>query len=128
MRPGECPSPWRNPQILLTLLLVFLCGAAAGALSMRYNFRAAAAPAATWKEGNREIALKHFVKELDLTAGQEKEVALVLDDFSMYYQTLQAQMDEVRANGKERIVSILGPEQREKFKRMMHDLQQKQLR
>ena len=41
----------------------------------------------------------------------------------MYYQTLQAQMDEVRASGKERIVRVLNPEQREKFGRMISDLQ-----
>jgi Spy/CpxP family protein refolding chaperone len=129
MRPGDCPSPWRNPRILLILLLVFLCGSAVGALSMRYHIRVAAAErTSTWKEGNKEIALKTFVEELDLTEEQEKEVALILDDFTMYYQTLQAQMDEVRANGKERILQILDAEQQKKFHKMMTELQARQLR
>jgi Spy/CpxP family protein refolding chaperone len=46
----------------------------------------------------------------------------------MYYQTLQAQIDDVRASGKERIVKILSPEQREKFNRMLSELQARQLR
>jgi hypothetical protein len=35
-------------------------------------------------------------------------------------------MDDVRANGKDRIVSILSTEQREKFSQMMIDLQSRQ--
>ena len=130
MKPGECPSPWKNPQILLTLLLVFLCGSAAGALSMRYSVRAATsgkgAPSITAAE--RELTVERFKRELDLSSDQAKEVAEVLDDFAKYYQMLQAQMDEVRASGKDRITSILTPEQQEKFKKMMSELQSRQIR
>ncbi|MFN7922091.1 MAG: hypothetical protein U0Q16_18460 [Bryobacteraceae bacterium] len=120
----------RNPKVLLLLLLVFLCGSAAGALFARYtNRRASAATVArSWKEGGREISLQRFKDELDLTPEQTKEVESVLDDFMMYYQTLQAQLDDVRANGKERIQGILKPDQREKFKRMMTELQARQIR
>jgi hypothetical protein len=45
-----------------------------------------------------------------------------------YYQTLQAQMDEVRADGKERIVRILKPDQQERFQRIISDLQARQIR
>ena len=69
---------------------------------------------------------ERFRKELTLTDDQTREVAEVLDDFVKYYQTLQAQMDDVRANGKDRIVNILNPEQRDKFSRMMTELQSRQ--
>jgi hypothetical protein len=126
MNSGGSPSPWRNPRIVLTLFLVFVTGSAAGALGIRYAQRAKATPA--WKEGGREITLQMFRKELNLTGEQAAEVEVVLDDFMMYYQTLQAQMDEVRANGKERVTRLLSPEQKEKFSRMMSELQARQMR
>ena len=129
MRPGECPAAWKNPQILLTLLLVFLCGSAAGALSMRYSVRAA-----TPKTGpsaapvDKKLIVERFTRELDLSAEQARELEEVLDDFAKYYQMLQAQMDEVRANGKDRITAILTPQQQEKFKKLMSELQSRQIR
>ena len=50
------------------------------------------------------------------------------DDFMKYYQTLQAQMDEVRANGKERILGVLDDSQKSKFNQMMGDLQKQQIK
>ena len=128
---GESRSNSRNPKIALVILLVFGCGAMSGAVAVRYLYRAPIAKAApsvlkTWKEGGKEMSVEHFRKELKLTEDQTREVAEVLDDFMKYYQTLQAQMDDVRANGKDRIVSILSTEQREKFSRMMIDLQSRQ--
>ena len=121
----------RNPKIALVILLVFACGAMTGAVATRYHYRgtllkASAAGPKMWKEGGKEISVEHFRKELGLSEAQTREVAEVLDDFMKYYQTLQAQMDDVRANGKDRIVSILSPEQREKFGRMMTELQSRQ--
>ncbi len=127
---GETSSASRNPKIILVILLVFACGAMTGAVASRYRYRGAAMKAAaaqkTWKEGGKEISVERFRKELTLTDEQTREVAEVLDDFVKYYQTLQAQMDDVRANGKDRIVSILNPEQRDKFSRMMTELQSRQ--
>ena len=120
-------APWLNPRILYTLLFVFLSGAAAGALAMKLT-----APhprgGPWWKEDGREISLQRFKKELSLTPEQAKEMERVLDDFMMYYQTLQAQMDDVRATGKGRIVKLLNEDQRRKFERMLGEIQAKQLR
>jgi hypothetical protein len=120
----------RNPRILFVLLLVFLCGSAAGALGTRLALRKSGQTNVTryWREGGREISVQKFRDELELTNDQTREVESVLDDFMMYYQTLQAQMDEVRADGKERILRILNPEQRDKFKQMITELQAKQIR
>ena len=128
---GEPTPAARNPKIILVILLVFACGAMAGAVTARYRYRGTALKAAaaqkSWKEGGKEISVERFRKELTLTDEQTREVAEVLDDFVKYYQTLQAQMDDVRANGKDRIVSILNAEQRDKFSRMMTELQSRQL-
>jgi Spy/CpxP family protein refolding chaperone len=118
---------WHNPRILTTLLLVFLCGGAAGALTVRLGLfglasRPAATAAAGWKDPDRAATLARYKRELDLTPEQAAKIEEVLDDFMMYYQTLQSQMDEVRASGKQRILAVLNEEQRKKFDQMMTEL------
>jgi hypothetical protein len=120
-------APWQNPRVLSTLIFVFLTGAAVGALAMRLTTTPTVRSGPYWKEGGREISLHRFKKELDLSPEQAKEMETVLDDFMMYYQTLQAQMDDVRATGKQRILRILRKDQQDRFERMMTDIQGKQL-
>ena len=119
-------APLASPRILYTLLAVFLSGAAAGAVAMRLTVspeRHRGAP--WWKEGAREISLQRFKKELDLSPDQAVEMERVLDDFVMYYQTLQAQMDDVRATGRQRILRILRDDQKQRFEKMIGDIQNK---
>jgi len=122
-------APWQNPRILYTLLFVFLSGAVAGAITMRLGFtpeRHKAGP--YWKEGGRDISLQRFKTELNLDAEQAKQIERVLDDFVMYYQSLQDQMDDVRATGKNRILHILHDDQKQKFEKMISDMQIKQIK
>jgi uncharacterized membrane protein len=122
IRGGE---PWKNTQILFTLGLVFLCGSIAGALV----YRASSQPvkAFAWNDNNKQVTLNRLQKELQLTPDQTAEIETILDDFTMYYQMLQAQMDEVRANGKSGMEQVLNEEQRKKFGRIMHDFRDKQI-
>lgn len=100
-------------------MLVFLCGAAAGALGMRLVGSSMAKPSiSTWKESTRELTLDWFRRELELTPEQEREIEAVLDDYVIYYQNLQTQMDDFRYEGKKRIMQILNEEQREKYLRI----------
>lgn len=120
---------WQNPRILCILLLVFLCGAMAGALTMRLGFSQAYRKSPSyWKEGGKEISLERFRRELNLNDEQARQMEVVLNDFVMYYQTLQEQMNEVRSSGKARIMQVLNEEQRQKFSRMISELQVKQIR
>lgn len=123
-------ASWQNPRIVLLLSLVFLCGAVSGALTFRLAFAppSSAKVGSYWKEGGREISLQRFKKELNLTSPQSDEIEGVLDDFVMYYQMLQSQMEEVRSDGKSRIFQALSPEQRQKFERMLDEMQSKSLR
>lgn len=105
----------------MLLLTIFLCGAAAGALTVRLT--AQHAPAGPyWKEGGRELTLEMMRKELNLTPAQATQIETVLDDFVIYYQNLQGQMDDFRSDGKQRITQVLTPEQRVKFEKMMTNL------
>lgn len=121
---GPCEASWRNPRVLSILALVFLAGATAGAVGMRLGIHQSLHKNGPyWKEGGKEISLQRFKKELSLTPQQEKDMEGVLDDFMMYYQTLQAQMEEVRSAGKSRILRILNEGQKQRFERMLNDMQ-----
>lgn len=118
---GDCGPTWHTPRVLAVLLLVFLCGAAAGALGMRM-FASRVPAAAAWSSGGREWTLEMMKKELDLTPEQAAEIETVLDEFVLYYQNLQGQMDDFRAEGKKRILRVLTPEQRARFEKMVGKL------
>jgi len=107
----------------MVLLTVFLCGAAAGALAVRVSNSLSgprvAANAPPWKEGQRELTITLLKKELTLTPEQAKEIETVLDDFVLYYQNLQGQMDDWRTDGKKRIMNALTPEQQARFEKLL---------
>jgi len=48
-------------------------------------------------------------------------MAKVLDDYKMYYQNLQEQLEEVRSTGKNDILKILDEVQRQKFEKLVAD-------
>jgi len=128
-------ATWQNPRVLGLLLLIFLVGAAAGAVVMKLADRAMVAQAMTEVAHsretaksadlarNRDLTLQHFKTELNLTPKQTEQVQLILDDFLKYMQTLQDQMDDTRALGKQRILRVLTDEQKLKFEKVMSDLQ-----
>lgn len=117
-------APWREPRILSTLFLVFLAGAASGALSMHFglNNKLRRVVSISPREPSREMVLQRFKSELDLSGDQSEKLAMVLDDYRQYYQSLQDQLDDLRSTGKSRILQILNPEQRDRFEKMMNDL------
>ena len=121
---SDARAPWQNPRILTTLLLVFLFGAASGALSMRSGLheKLHRTVSAASREPSRDAVLQKFRSELDLSGDQSQKIALVLDDYRLYYQSLQDQFDDLRSTGRTRILQILNPEQRDKFEKMMNEL------
>jgi hypothetical protein len=124
-------ASWQNPRILLTLFVIFLCGACAGMLTMALGahrwMHAQTLPAApAWKESGREVSLQRFRQELNLSPQQTEQLETILDDFFTYYHTLQAQLDDVRASGKQKILRILDENQKKKFEKLMTELQEKQ--
>jgi Mg/Co/Ni transporter MgtE len=67
--------------------------------------------------------MQRFKSELNLSGEQTEKLAMVLGDYRHYYDSLQDQLDDVRATGKKRILQILDQDQRAKFERIMGDLQ-----
>jgi hypothetical protein len=129
-----------NPRVLTTLLLVFLAGVATGMLGMRYGLHeklhqklnpatVSAAPAVP--QPDREAVLKQFKTKLDLSTDQTQKIAMILEDYRHYYDSLQDQIDDLRlrdqiedlrSTGRTRIMEILDERQRDKFGKMMDEL------
>jgi hypothetical protein len=113
-------ATWQNPRIFSTLLLVFLAGATTGAVSMKFGLHdilhRSAPPA------SKEAVLQKFRTDLNLTPAQTDKISLVLDDYRHYYQSVQDQLDDIRATGKMRILQELDPSQRDKFQKMMGEI------
>jgi Spy/CpxP family protein refolding chaperone len=123
MTPGA-----QSPKVISTLVVVFLAGAAVGALAMQLGLhdklhRTAAAASKTVPLAAKDAVLQRFKTELNLSPAQTQQISSILDDYRHYYQNLQDQLDDVRALGKTRIVQILDEGQRQKFDKMMTELQ-----
>jgi hypothetical protein len=108
----------RDPRVIaaITLTLVFLCGAAVGALVMdlRVHNRATS-PAFNTAQGKTAF-FERMNRELNLTPAQSEQMQSILKDFWDYYRT-------VLSDGKSRIEQILNEEQRRKFEQILQDQQ-----
>jgi Spy/CpxP family protein refolding chaperone len=113
-------ASWQNPRILTTLVMVFLCGALAGAITMRSGLhdKLHRSAAAYWKDGQSEFSYDRLKRDLNLTPDQAERLKTILDDFVKYHEDLQAQIEDVRATGRNRILQMLTPEQRRRFEQL----------
>lgn len=129
--PDSGAACWRNPRILLPLVVILFSGAVAGALAMRLYMRDSLKRQASRtipyiREGGKDAFIEKMRKELALSDAQADQLRTVVADFVMYYQMLEAQMDEVRSNGKQRILLVLNPDQRARFEKMIGEMQARQ--
>jgi Spy/CpxP family protein refolding chaperone len=116
-------ASWQNPRVLTTLVLVFLTGAMAGAITMRAGLHDKMHRSAPyWREGKTEFSYDRLKKELDLTPEQSERLKIILDDFVKYHEDLQAQIEDVRATGKNRIMQMLDARQRQRFEQLSNQL------
>jgi Spy/CpxP family protein refolding chaperone len=125
MTAGPTRAPWQNPRVLSTLAMVFLAGAASGALSMQFGLHGWLHRTMSTPEPASQPAtlLEKFNTELNLTQDQSQKISVVLADWTGYYQSLQEQLDDLRATGRQQILGILTPDQRQKFEKMGTELE-----
>jgi hypothetical protein len=117
-------ASWQNPKVLTTLLLVFLCGAVFGALSMRAGLHQKLHNGTGfWRDDANQLSYDRMKKELGLTPRQAEQIKSVLDDFVKYHEDLEAQIEDVRATGKNRIMAILDDGQRQRFEQLCAEVQ-----
>jgi hypothetical protein len=102
-----------NPKIAcgFALVLVFLCGSAAGALIMDRGVHRKRIPSFETPAG-KALYFDRMQKELNLTPEQSEQMQSVLNDFWQYYRT-------VLSDGKQRVEALLNDEQKQKFEKML---------
>jgi len=110
-------SAWQGSRLtsVMTITLVFLAGAIAGGVAMNlgaHKWMHRSAPFYT--EGGREVWLQRWKKDLSLTPEQSQEMAVILDDFGIYYRN-------VLSDGKARILRILNEDQKRKFDKLLDE-------
>jgi hypothetical protein len=95
------------------LALVFLCGAAAGAIAMNSGAHARLhqQPAFDTAAG-KAVTFDKLQKELDLTPAQAEQIQSILNDMWQYYRT-------VLGDSKSRVEQLLDEQQRVKFERLL---------
>jgi hypothetical protein len=116
---------WQNPRVLVTLLLIFLAGAISGAIVMRSPLHAKlhANAAPYWGDDKREFSYDTLNKELKLSPEQSERLKTILDDFVKYHDDLEAQIEDVRATGRNRIRQMLNPQQQRRFEELCNQIQ-----
>ncbi len=104
----------RNAKVVcaLTLTLVFLCGAAAGALAMDFGVHNRQRTPAFDTPQGKALYFERIKRELDLTPAQAEQMQSILNDFWQYYRT-------VLSESKQRVEQLLNEEQRLKFERIL---------
>lgn len=99
----------------VTLALVFLCGAAAGAVAMNLG-HVRLHQAAFDTPAGKAAYFARVQKELNLTPEQSEQMRSVLNDMWQYYRI-------VITDSKSRVDQLLSADQRRKFDRLLQEHQ-----
>src|ERR1039458_1163050 len=91
-----------NPRLVagISIALVFLCGALAGALIMDFGVHNRLRPPSFETAQGQTLYFDRLQRELDLTPAQSDQVKSILNDFWQYYRT-------VLSEGRGRIEQVL---------------------
>jgi Spy/CpxP family protein refolding chaperone len=101
---------------VVTLSLVFLCGAAAGAVVMSFGAHTRLHQPAFDTASGKAAYFARIQKELDLTPAQTAQMQSILNDLWQYYQL-------VINDSRTRVEQVLTEEQRKKFERILQEHQ-----
>ena len=97
------------------LVVVFLCGAAAGAAAMESRAHSRMHQQQSFETASgRTIKFDRLQRELNLTPPQAEQVSSILSDMFQYYRT-------VLTDSKARVEQVLTPEQRDKFEQLLRE-------
>jgi predicted PurR-regulated permease PerM len=112
MTTATLPRPAERVAIV-SLLLVFLCGAALGAVAMSYwtRHRPLVHAARTGGAG-MNMTVDEWKQQLNLSDEQTRQMTSLLDDFSHYY-------DDLLSFGSTKILNILNDDQKARYREMI---------
>lgn len=119
-----------NTKSILAVLLVFIFGAASGALVTHVihqaRFEAYTRGGHPPKE---EMIAKRLTDKLDLNSQQQEQVRAIIHETQLAMQQIRRQsrpqIEAVLAEGQQRISVLLTPEQREKFEKIIAERKQR---
>jgi hypothetical protein len=114
---------WSNPRVLSILALVFLAGIFTGGAAMQLGIHKRIHGESGFGKANKEELLSRCKRELNLTDDQSRQVSQIIDNTASYYQTLQDQLSDVKADSLAKIKALLNDEQKQKFERLVNELQ-----
>jgi len=100
----------------ITLGLVFLCGAAAGAVFMSFGGHARLHQPGFDTAAGKALYYARIQKELDLTPAQTEQMQSILNDLWKYYRV-------VISDSRVRVEHVLTEEQRKKFEHILQEHQ-----
>jgi len=117
------------------LALVFVLGTALGAVlgyAFAHRSYAASAPAQLTAEQRRAQKRAQLVREVGLTAEQQAQVMVILDEAQSEYKAIHAvsdpQIDAVRLKSRDKIRQILTAEQKPKFEDFVRKMDEERKR
>jgi hypothetical protein len=100
--------------VCAVLLLVFMSGAAAGALAIDSRAHSRMHQVNFDPPTDRALNFNRLQKELNLSAPQAEQVSSILTDMWQYYRT-------VLTDTKSRVEQVLTRQQRERFEQILHE-------
>jgi len=104
------PPKSAKAALFVSFALIFLCGAVSGALLM--NLRTHSGREVVRGHFIKQIELQNLHKELDLSDEQTRQLSMILDDVSKYY-------DNVLSDGQTRVMQMLDDKQKAKFQELL---------
>ncbi len=112
------------------ILIVFLLGAAAGALVSHEICRKKVEGIFTGEPRSaREFILRRMTRELDLDAAQQEQLRAIVQETHAELRKLRKQFrpqtEAILAGSQERVRAILRPEQREKYEKILAERKKK---
>ena len=114
---------WQNPRVHGILLLVFLSGAVFGALVMRLGMNYRVTAHGGGPSIGKGLSYDRLTKDLQLSQDQCRQLRTILDDYARYHEDLEGQLEDWQATGKNQIIRILTPEQRQRFEQLIRAMQ-----
>src|SRR5215471_6673482 len=118
---NDARPTWPHPRILSILALVFLAGVFTGGTAMKYGLHQTMHRESGFGKANKEELLSRCKRELNLTDDQSRQVSDIIDNTASYYQTLQDQLSDVKADSLSKIRALLNDEQKQKFERLVNE-------
>jgi len=108
------------------VIVVFLLGALLGGVATHLWSQRVSGNVIMPGHPTRDQLVSSLTRELQLTAEQQQQLGVIIDEtraqIQVVYAPADAQREELRQKGRSRIRAILTPEQKPKFEAFMHNL------